>query len=93
MKKTIPEDEIIQDDRLQTATRSAALRNAVGRMDEDPALAGAAPEDESVSKILAVLADFRAQPLTEEEELVMEEFDQFRQEHPFNLASLVDEDD
>jgi hypothetical protein len=29
---------------------------------------------------------------TEEEDRVLEDFDRFRQTHPFDLASLVDED-
>ena len=42
--------------------------------------------------LLAALEKLRTLERTEEEERVLEEFDRFRQESPFNLTSLIDED-
>jgi hypothetical protein len=40
-------------------------------------------------ELLAALEGLRSMERTEEEERVLEDFDRFRQSHPFDLASLV----
>lgn len=43
-------------------------------------------------KALANLEELRSVRLTREEEEVLDQFESFRSEHPFNLSSLTDED-
>jgi hypothetical protein len=45
---------------------------------------------ESQRDMLLALDELRTLQRTEEEERVLDEFEQFRQEHPFNLSSLTD---
>jgi hypothetical protein len=42
----------------------------------------------SASAMLAVLEELKHQSLTPEEERILDDFERFRQEHPFELASL-----
>jgi len=56
-----------------------------------PASGEGAPKGGS-GELLAALETLRSMERTEEEERVLEDFDSFRQTHPFDLASLVDDD-
>lgn len=49
------------------------------------------PLEGSQRDMLLALDELRTLQRTEEEERVLDEFDQFRQEHPFNLSSLKDD--
>lgn len=54
--------------------------------------AGEEPQKRASREILVALENLQSMELTDEEELVLADFDSFRQANPFDLASLSDED-
>jgi hypothetical protein len=54
--------------------------------------AGQGIQTRDAGKLLKALESLRSMERTEEEERVLEDFDRFQQDHPFELASLVDKD-
>ncbi|HEV2855735.1 MAG TPA: hypothetical protein VHC97_23310 [Thermoanaerobaculia bacterium] len=81
LKVTVPEDHQLEI-RLPDDFPSGPAEVIV--------LAGPAQEN-SRRDMLLVLDELRTLQRTDEEERVLDEFEQFRQEHPFNLSSLTDE--
>ena len=49
-------------------------------------------ESTEQARALAALQQLRSASLTREEEEVLDQFEDFRREHPFRLSSLMDED-
>lgn len=47
---------------------------------------------ESQQEMLVALAELKALRLTPEEVRVLDDFEEFQQQHPINFSSLVDED-
>lgn len=85
LKVTVPEDHQLEI-RLPDDFPSGPAEVIV--------LAGSAPKSSlegSQRDMLFALDELRTLQRTEEEERLLDEFDQFRQEHPFNLSSLKDE--
>jgi hypothetical protein len=48
--------------------------------------------DETQQKILRVVQELRASKLTDEEDRILDEFEEFRQQHPIDFSSLSEEE-
>jgi hypothetical protein len=48
--------------------------------------------DETQRKMLQVVQELRASKLTDEEDRILDEFEEFRQQHPIDFSSLSEEE-
>lgn len=85
MKVTVPEDHELEirlpEDFPAGPAEVIVLADSAAR----------SPLEASQRDMLAVLNELRTSKPTEEERRVLDEFEQFRQEHPFDLRSLTAE--